>query len=389
MNLKPSRKASASQIRQHNRHLILRAIHSGLADNRAALANETGLTKPTVSDLITELIDEGLLIEAGRGKAAGSGGKRPRLLEFVPNARQVIGVSLTETGVNGLLTNLNGEVLAEHLLKFEDIPEALDIDCLLGVINGLIAQLDAPLLCLGLGVPGTVDPDTKEIHFVSHLGWPHIPLSEILYKQYDVPVYVGNNTRLAAIAQFAFETDSQATNLVTILINSTVEIGYVLKNTAYYGGHNIGWLSPVPDALPLDDLIGWSAIKRRVRQLKTEHPNNSLPEGRVTYLDIREGVTRTDVASQIVYEDIAESLAAIFSWVIALLRPDHICLAGGVADLGEPLLDDVRHRMKQWLPEDVIAQLQFSLATDTNLSARGSVAYALQQDIGLVQWLEA
>ena len=64
-------KATREQIRQHNRQLLLRAVYTGLADNRAALAVETGLAKPTVSDLIGELIAEGLLVESGRGESSG------------------------------------------------------------------------------------------------------------------------------------------------------------------------------------------------------------------------------------------------------------------------------------------------------------------------------
>jgi DNA-binding IclR family transcriptional regulator len=56
-----ARKATRTQLRRHNRLLILRAIYAGEADNRAALAQATGLAKPTVSELVTELIESGLV----------------------------------------------------------------------------------------------------------------------------------------------------------------------------------------------------------------------------------------------------------------------------------------------------------------------------------------
>ena len=72
------------------------------------------------------------------------------------------------------------------------------------VINGLIAQLDAPLLCIGVGVPGVVDNEAGIVRQSEYLGWYDLPLVEILSDHYDVPIYIGNNSELTAIAQFAF-----------------------------------------------------------------------------------------------------------------------------------------------------------------------------------------
>src|SRR5688500_14922437 len=134
-----SGKATKSQVRLHNRQLVLRAVYNGLASNRAALAQETGLTKPTISDLVAELMEEGLLVEEGLGESSTIGGKRPILLRFVPDARQVIGVSINGTLIRGMLTNLDGRIIAEH---YTEIPQHEDLSqVLIETINGLVAQL--------------------------------------------------------------------------------------------------------------------------------------------------------------------------------------------------------------------------------------------------------
>ncbi|MEP7293221.1 MAG: helix-turn-helix domain-containing protein, partial [Chloroflexota bacterium] len=164
-------KATREQIRQHNRQLLLRAVYTGLADNRAALAAETGLAKPTVSDLIGELLEDGLLVESGRGESTDSGGKRPTLIKFVPNARQVIGVSLDNGRVFAVLSNLAGQVIAQHYDELENAQGEEAAAMLTDVINGLVAQLDAPLLCIGVGVPGVVDVSNGVIADSQPLGW--------------------------------------------------------------------------------------------------------------------------------------------------------------------------------------------------------------------------
>jgi hypothetical protein len=87
------------------------------------------------SDLVAELMGEGLLEESGCGKSTDSGGKRPRLLRFV---RQVIGVSIGEYRVLAILCNLDGKVIAEHHADLEDNSDA-DIITIVEVINGLTA----------------------------------------------------------------------------------------------------------------------------------------------------------------------------------------------------------------------------------------------------------
>lgn len=381
-----TKKATRSQVRKHNRQLILRALHSGLADNRAALALETGLAKPTVSDLISELIDEGFLIETGRGKSTETGGKRPRLLEFVPDARHVIGVSVSEHGIQGLLTDLNGNQLAEHQLTFEDMPTDLDFSSVIGVINGLIAQLDAPLLCIGVGVPGSFDVDTGVVEFDAYYQWSNTALKAKLQREYDVPIYIGNNTELTAIAQYAFEASHDASSLVAVLINSTIAIGYVLGETDFYSGRNIGWLKQTPATPSLEKLLGWKRIKQRIVDLQADFPDTILPEKHVSCLDVRYGVANQDELALLIHTEIENDLATILAWIIGLLRPDHIAISGTITDLGQTLLDRVQLKLAEMIPQFLLDDTYLSLALDSNLSARGAIAYALQKDLGLIQW---
>src|SRR5260221_12540654 len=141
------RKATHGQLRHKNRQLLLRAIYTGLASSRAELAQETGLAKPTVGDVIGALIKEGFLAEKGLGQSTDEGGKRPRLLEFVPDARHVIGISIGTAQVMGVLTNLDGKVVVEHYKELAGAQGEAVTNVVCHVINGLAAQLSAPQLC--------------------------------------------------------------------------------------------------------------------------------------------------------------------------------------------------------------------------------------------------
>lgn len=386
--MKRSSKATRKQLKRHNLQLLLRAVYSGQADSRAALAQETGLAKPTVSELVGELMDMGLLAEDGRGLSTESGGKRPRLLRFVPDSRQVIGIAVDTYRVLGVLANLDGQTVALHYAEMNGAQGDDAIDLIKAVINGLMAQLDSPLLCIGVGVPGVVHNAAGIVQSSPHLGWHHVALADALTAHYDVPTHVGNNTELAAMAQFTFGGgDDQSRNLVTVLINRNIEIGMALHGAVYHHGSDIGCLTITPNNSPmqrLEDLLGWNAVCERAVELVKQMPQSQLPIDNLTYLDIRYGANHGDPAAIALMDELAGHLAHVFAWAIALLRPDHIALAGMITDAGDRLLEGAVHNAADLLQPEIVSGVTFSLADSSNLSTIGAVANALQKELGIV-----
>jgi N-acetylglucosamine repressor len=386
-------KATRDQLKRHNRQLLLRAVYSGAADTRSALAAISGLAKPTVSDLTAEMIDEGLLMEIGPGESTDSGGKRPTLLRFVPDARQVIGISLDNGRAFGVLSNLAGQISAQHYAELDSIQGEEAVRLLEEVINGLIAQLDAPLLCIGVGVPGVVESAAGLVRHSPPLGWIDLPLADRLALLYQVPVHIGNSAELTALAQFAFGINGEdhTRRLVTILISNSVEVGITLDRVAYHQGGDLSSLCiALPGAMgeahtaPLDAFIGWKAVQARMAALRQLHPGSNVPETGFTYLDIRHSAAEGDRAARQLCEELAASLAQVFAWVIALLQPDHVSLAGPIVNLGEGFLSEIVTRAGAIISPELTRAVVFSLAYSGNLSAIGGAALALQNELGIL-----
>lgn len=380
LTLMKSRKTTHGQLKRENRQLLLRAVYTGLASSRAELAQEIGLSKPTVSELIGELIRDGFLIETGLGQSTDEGGKRPRLLEFVPEARHVIGVSVSTEQILGVLAHLDGRILVEHYKDVAGLQGQALIDSLCEVINGLIAQLRAPLLCMGIGVPGLVNTQAGIVRYAPHLGWQDVSLAETLSAQYQVPVYVANNTELAAMAQYAFGSVNGANSLAMVLVNDSVGVGAVLDGAVYHSGGEIGYLR-IGQA-DLESFVGWQTVRQKATPLadKYLHPLDDD----LTYLHIRQAVADGDPVALALQDDLADHLAQVFAWVIALLRPDHLSLAGAIADMGDPLLDCIIEKTRALVLPDLVQSITFSLDNSPNLVAVGAVAQALQHELGLV-----
>jgi predicted NBD/HSP70 family sugar kinase len=379
-------KATHEQIRRHNRQLLLRAVYSGSENNRAALAQATGLAKPTVSDLIANLIEEGLLVEGGHGESTESGGKRPRLLEFVPGARQVIGVSLTTRRALALLSNLSGQVIAEHMADLDSMTGSDLIDSLKEVINGLIAQLDAPLLCIGVGVPGQVNKETGVVISSTNLGWYGVPLAQILSETYGVPVYIGNNTEQAAMAQVgAFQATGSNKSLVTLLIDDNVEVGFALEGPMFHSGGDIGCIR-LSETKRLDELLGWPSVQIRLAALCQKCPDSALSGMQnLNYLQIRLAADHGDPAALALYDELVDVLAQVYAWIIGLMRPNLLSLVGPIADLNDRLLEKIADRIGYLLLPEIAQSVEFSLADDAQyLSATGAVVQALRSELGIL-----
>jgi predicted NBD/HSP70 family sugar kinase len=391
--MKPA-KATSGQVKRHNRQMLLRAVYEGSAGNRAALAHETGLTKPAVSDLIGELIDDGLLVEEGFGESTDSGGKRPRLLKFVANARQVIGVSISEDYILGVLTNLDGRIIAEHYCELVHTQKDEVFSTLVEVINGLVAQLTAPLMCLGVGVAAVVDADAGRVRYAAHFGWHDVPLATKLTKHYNVPAYISNSTELAALAQSAFGNIKNAESLATVLVGDSVGVGLMMANSTFYTGSDIGYLilnghtsaanSHSAIEGPLEKFVGWSDVKRRALDLAQRHHSRELEANNLTYLHIRHALHHADPAAMALQDELTGYLAQIFAWIIALLRPHHISLAGSIADLGEEFLQQVVDKTQQLVLPELVEATLFSVDNSTNLVAIGAAAKSVQHELGLV-----
>ncbi|MEX2541322.1 MAG: ROK family transcriptional regulator [Trueperaceae bacterium] len=401
MTMEP-RKATHEQLKRHNRQMLLRAVYLGLADSRAALAHMTGLTKPTVSSLVAELIAEGLVSEGGHGPASESGGKRPRLIEFRADARQIIGVSVDHVQVTGVLTDLAGQVVAHHRVEL-DAKRPLEL--IVGVIDGLRAQLDAPLLCIGVGLPGEVDTRSGGVRRSVPLGWRDLQVAAPLAGRYRVPVHLAHATELSALAQYAFgeASDQSPQRLVTLLLDRGVEIGVTLERGAFHYGGDLSGLrlphfplvpptrtgAPVdpdrvargrPESGEIGELLGGSGrLAGAVRELLDTSPSDE-----VDYLALRYAAANGDRRAAELIDQIASRVAPLLAWAVALLRPDHLSLAGPMTDLGGAFLDRLQPAASEWLPAADLETVTITLAHSRLSGALGAVALALQKELSIV-----
>jgi predicted NBD/HSP70 family sugar kinase len=219
--------ADLATVRRSNLGLVLRHLRDSGSMSRARIAQETGLNKATVSSLVAELTERGL-VSAGDVHRGGSVG-RPGLIVHLDGATVCgIGVELNVDYAAVLVLDLRGQVLFEHRVAL-DVP-ALGPGATLDAVAGLVGEAAAAAAVRGadpvgvtVAVPGLVRSQDGVVSYAPNIGWHDVPVLDGLRARIDLdcPLGVGNDADLSAVAEWVMGAEARASDLVYL----TGEVG--------------------------------------------------------------------------------------------------------------------------------------------------------------------
>lgn len=236
-------------LKRINRSVLLRLLRAQPGLSRARLAQESGLTKSTVSLLVRELLDDGWLSESDV-TAPGDGVGRPSTpLSINVGMRALIGVEIAVRVVRVAAVSLGGEVLSSAIEPLADkAPEAACRQA-----AALVAQAHAQLVLrgltlsgIGVGVPGAVDDQSGLVRFAPNLGWRNLDLLPLLTASLaaagvpDVPTQLQNEADAAALGEFEFAPGGAGEDpLVFVNCDYGVGAGIVLNDRLFIGAQGM------------------------------------------------------------------------------------------------------------------------------------------------------
>ncbi|BDZ40868.1 ROK family protein [Paraoerskovia sediminicola] len=201
--LRPTVKVLPEHARAHNRSLVLQHLFHDGPTSRADLARSTGLTRVTISDLISVLIGEGLVEELGF-RPGQRVGKPAILVGMRTSAYQIVAVDLTDAfELRGAVMALTGEPVVHQNLPIDGRTGHELVEFVARFVRGLVAAATQPVLGVGLGSPGIVDSEGRVVE-APNRGWYDVPLAENLSERLGLPVHVANDANIAALAEFTF-----------------------------------------------------------------------------------------------------------------------------------------------------------------------------------------
>jgi N-acetylglucosamine repressor len=378
-------KATHQQTRAHNERLVVRTVYDLGPISRADVARQTGLTRTTVSDVVTGLLDDGVVREIGRGPS--SGGKAPILLEVDEDARLVIGLDLGEEHFAGSLVNLRGEIRrsVELPVAGRDGDDAVQLVFLL--LDELLDGIAAPLLGIGVGTPGLVDSGTGTIRRAVNLDWRDLPLGTIIADRYGVPVNIANDSQAAALAEYTFAGGDRVPNLIAIRVGRGIGAGLILRGALFQGdgsgageiGHTVvdddGTLCRCGRTGCLETVAGMGSIQMQA----------AAATGRPTDLDaIRSAAESGETWAMAIVDAAGAALGRSIAGLIGALDVQRIVLLGPVTALGDCWLAAVRReaggRALALLADDV--DIRVARPT-SNVVVRGASSLLVARELGL------
>ncbi|HEX3661211.1 MAG TPA: ROK family transcriptional regulator [Acidobacteriaceae bacterium] len=228
-----------SVLRYTNAHGILRLLRECGSCSRADLVRASGLSAPTVTNVVKDLLSANLVEPLGEGES--SGGRPPDMIRFKAERGCLLAVGITAQNINFLLTDLNGSEIGRHEISLAG--RATTPEAICGYIGDELRTLlrrhrksRGQLLALVVGVPAITSVEEGSVLSISNLeGWRSVPLRAMLGKLAGCLVVVENDMNLAAQGELYCGAAQAEKDFVFVNIGSNVGAGIVLDGRIHHG----------------------------------------------------------------------------------------------------------------------------------------------------------
>jgi predicted NBD/HSP70 family sugar kinase/biotin operon repressor len=232
---------SLAQLRNSNLRAITALLGSGGPQSRADLARGSGLSRTTVSSLVSELLEHGLVVETeDRGTPyKGGSGRPPLLVALAVRPGGVAGVDVGHGHVHVSVSDRSAAIQAEVEVLTDTDPRGSDtLDLAADLVRHAADEAGTPaaeLLCVGLCVPAPIDRRSARVDPLVLPGWHELAPADELSRRLGLPVVVDNDANLGAMAEHQHGAGRGTTDLLYVKLASGVGAGIVLGGRLHRG----------------------------------------------------------------------------------------------------------------------------------------------------------
>ena len=353
--------SNSSTVKSHNMRAILLALLKHDYLSRVHLAKLTGLSTTTITNLITELLALGIVLEEGTDileRRPGAG--RPRkALRLVPEARYAIGVHIGVGKVRVAVTNLRAQIVGYDTFSHPlDKPAEIVLNDIAETIRQVVEQSNInmkDIIGIGIGASGLVDPTRGVNVLAPNLKWQDVPIQAWLSRHLGQQVTVENNIRAMALGEALFGAARDVRVSAFVSARVGVGAGFVVDGQLYRGSGagagEIGHATIIPDGGEvcrcgnrgcLETLVSEPVILKLAQRL-CRQPSNAnsaqlgLSKADLTIEDIFAAARAGDEATLNMLQERARYMGIALANLVNTLNPELILL-GGVFAQGHDLL---------------------------------------------------
>ncbi|MBC1896259.1 ROK family transcriptional regulator [Listeria booriae] len=232
-----TKKTDQDVMRENNKKLVLKTLFNAGQTSRSSIASAVHLQKSTVSSIILELHEDGLIEELGIGEASNAGGRRPNLIQFNYRYGYVLAFDMGARHLRYSVNYMNGEVIQKESLRLTGHSIKDVFQMMQQVISGLPA-FDTMNGLLGIAVSAHAPVHENEIRYSPFLELDSFSLLEALQGIMDVPIRFENEANLTAISIrdfWYYSGEEPLSSLLALNIHNGIGVGTIINEQLYHG----------------------------------------------------------------------------------------------------------------------------------------------------------
>jgi len=351
------------EIRSINAGLALRAIEKNGSISRADVGKIVGLTPPTISAIVKDLIERDIVQEIGKG--VSSGGKKPIMLKINSKAAYMVAVDLGgENGIRVALMDLSYHIVKEKFgPKIESLNSQKLKNSLSVILTDFIREINIPrekILSIGIGVPGIVDFKSKKIMAAPCLNW-EISLEDLDLREIGISITIENDVNLMALGEKTKGIAQKINNFVFVGERTGIGAGIIINRKLYKGANNaageVGYLLIDPKYAPkstrdhgcLEKLASYKVIVEKAREKMGKN---------IRVMDVYKAAVEGNSIALGIVKEALKFLAYGIGNISCVLDPELVIIGGGISILPPRFLEEMKMNIRKIIP--FVPKIEFS-----------------------------
>jgi glucokinase len=305
----------------------------------------------------------------------------------------VIGADLGGTQIRAAIIDQHGQISA-HCRTLTHVTRGLSavLDTLIGCIEEVrsAAPTDQPLLGIGLGSPGPLDPESGMIFCAPNMpGWYDVPLRAMVAERTGLPVVIGNDANAAALGEWFFGAGRGFRNMVYITVSTGIGAGVISDGRLVLG--RLGAATELGNLLidceqymTWENLASGTALAAAAARAMPQHPESRLhalaPAPAITAAHVMQAAAEGDPLAQRLAQREAALLGVGFVNTLHAFSPDIILVGGSVVTANPWLLDAARETVQRHVIADLYRSVPIQVAQlGEHVGVLGAAALLLYQ----------
>jgi len=342
-------------LRRRNRQRVMEILRMHGQISQADIARATGLSRTTVSTLVSELKEAGLVADIDTKSAHAHGGRPGVQLVLRNPSHVVVGIDFGHSHVAIAVADLAHNVLAERWYDLHvnrEAARALDVaaDLFAEVLSEVSAERTS-VLGVGMGIPGPVDRAHGTAGSATILpGWVGLRIAAEMEQRLEIPVQIENDANLGALAELTWGAGRDCSNFAYIKAATGIGAGIVINGRLLRGatgtageiGHTTldeaGPLCYCGNRGCLETVASGPAIVQLVGRVNGE----TLTLSRIVEL-----ASGGDLRCRRALADAGREIGVAVAGLCNLINPERVIVGGLMSQSGEVLLAPLRESIRR------------------------------------------